>query len=54
MAILLRIPASAAMIYGACRGASPLCISSLPPKIGGSGGVKANRLSQANSVVIPF
>jgi len=28
------IPASAGMTNGACRGAQPLCVSSLSPKIG--------------------
>jgi len=31
------IPAFAGMTDGACRGANPLCVSSLTPKTGGQG-----------------
>ena len=45
---LLWIPAFAGMtLYGACRGAKPLCVLSCPPKIGGSRGLKEATVEMA-------
>jgi len=45
------IPAYAGMTNGACRGAKPLCVSSLSPKTGGSKGV--DQATYGNRTIIP-